>query len=384
MSGFDRTDESSRLGISGVTHISQPALTVPNFGVNFLGQNGLLASDFAGPSVSLVSPTVGTLQTPLNVQFDVSDSGAGVEDVTVWLDTTIGTLLAYEDAGFISGFTGTVSDLGGGVTRYQLTNGVPGVYDTGTWHARAVDKAGNVTETSWAYTTQAAPVPDTTPPDIQFATFDGVSHNPLSNGDSLAANAVVSPSFADPNLNTFRVWVSADGGTPELAYDGFSFSAGYSGSRYSDSGRIYLDVSRDAGWAGSCVLSALAGDYFGNEDTASVSFTAPPSTPADSTPPVVSNVSPTPGTTISPSTPITMDVTDNRGLALVMLIASFPGTPAPEVVYDGNAFSSAYLGSSSVSSISGGYHFSLLRNGGWPATPTVIPYVLDTSGNENS
>jgi hypothetical protein len=104
--------------------------------------------------------------------------------------------------------------------------------------------------------------------------------------------------------------------------------------------------------------------------------------PLDTTDPVIDNISPTPETTIETDTPLTFDVTDTGvGLNFVLLAASFRGLAGVEVVFADSEFTAPYEAESAVSVISNGFHFSLLRTGGWPATPSITPYAIDSAGN---
>jgi hypothetical protein len=109
------------------------------------------------------------------------------------------------------------------------------------------------------------------------------------------------------------------------------------------------------------------------------------STP-ESVAPVVSVISPTPGTAIDPVAAITIDVTDNKGLfRRILLTMRFAGLDIEEVVHNGDAFGPKYLGGlNNRIAIEGGYRYTLLRRGGWPANPTLVPYAIDVAGNENS
>lgn len=100
----------------------------------------------------------------------------------------------------------------------------------------------------------------------------------------------------------------------------------------------------------------------------------------DLTPPVVTWISPTPGSVLGPNTPLVFDVTDNVGLAraLVKVILGQEW----ELPHDGAGFSPRYIAGSTRTTISGGYRFSLVRSGGWVGSnPTVEPIPIDTSGN---
>jgi len=100
-------------------------------------------------------------------------------------------------------------------------------------------------------------------------------------------------------------------------------------------------------------------------------------------PPVISNISPAPGG-IGKFTPITFDVTDEQNaFTRILLVASFP-SGIREVVYDGAGFGPQYTnGYNTTTSITNGYTFQILRNGGWAENPTITPFVIDQTGAEN-
>lgn len=100
----------------------------------------------------------------------------------------------------------------------------------------------------------------------------------------------------------------------------------------------------------------------------------------DSANPVAAVVSPPEGSSISSTTPLVIDVTDDLGLRRVIIAARFPDGTA-ELVHDGDLFSTRYA-SSSKTAISGGFRFTLRRQGGWFASPTIQVFPFDTSGNE--
>ena len=101
--------------------------------------------------------------------------------------------------------------------------------------------------------------------------------------------------------------------------------------------------------------------------------------------PVVSNVSPAAASAIHPSSFISFDVTDdNNAFAELLIIANFPSLNILEVVYMDGVFSANYQTLSSRNPIANGFHYSVLRTGGWPASPTFIVKAIDTHGNVNS
>jgi hypothetical protein len=104
-------------------------------------------------------------------------------------------------------------------------------------------------------------------------------------------------------------------------------------------------------------------------------------TSPDVTLPVITVISPPVGSTIRPSDPFVVEVTDAGGLALLVLTVELPAGGAHEVVWIKGAFSSAYSEQSTITAIADGYRFSLLRRTGWSASPTFHVEVVDTAGN---
>lgn len=101
------------------------------------------------------------------------------------------------------------------------------------------------------------------------------------------------------------------------------------------------------------------------------------------TPPVVSNVTPIPGTPITPTTAIGLDVTDTQGLRRVILTVAFPSVMlGEEVIHNGSGFAAIYSQGSTRTAITNGWRYSLVRSGGWPAAPVLTPYAFDVKGAE--
>lgn len=104
---------------------------------------------------------------------------------------------------------------------------------------------------------------------------------------------------------------------------------------------------------------------------------------SDPVKPVITIVSPAEGSTLLRTTPIVADVTDNGVLRRVFIYAVFPGQLAWEVVHDGEAFGPTFTGPANTrTSITGGYQFNLLRDGGWPASPELRIIPIDAGGNQ--
>lgn len=101
----------------------------------------------------------------------------------------------------------------------------------------------------------------------------------------------------------------------------------------------------------------------------------PPPTP---TPPVISNILPTPASSIYAATALQFDATDPDGMVLISAYVAYPDG-STEQMYDGTAFTTKYS-SSTISPIANGSHFNLVRTGGWPASPTLVPVAVDVLG----
>lgn len=105
------------------------------------------------------------------------------------------------------------------------------------------------------------------------------------------------------------------------------------------------------------------------------------STVTDTTDPVVTLISPAEGTTLLPSSTVVVEVTDDTGFGRVLLAIQFGGTGAPELVHDGDGFSTPYRGSTREA-ISGGWRYTLGRANGWPSAMRLDVYAIDAAGRE--
>jgi hypothetical protein len=107
------------------------------------------------------------------------------------------------------------------------------------------------------------------------------------------------------------------------------------------------------------------------------------STP-ETTKPVISNVLPSPGTTLAPTTPISFDVTDDKGAFVrIMVTAKFPRAGVWHLVHDGDHYAPNYDGERNV--ITNGFHYYNVRPklGGWAEAPQLLVDAIDLAGNEN-
>ena len=100
-------------------------------------------------------------------------------------------------------------------------------------------------------------------------------------------------------------------------------------------------------------------------------------------PPVVQNISPAPGAILA-TDPLSFDVVNpTKTLRRVSVTAFFQGLGIWEVVHDGTVFAPMYSERSSRTAIANGYHYLLLRSGGWPASPSITADAVNTQGDEN-
>jgi hypothetical protein len=89
-------------------------------------------------------------------------------------------------------------------------------------------------------------------------------------------------------------------------------------------------------------------------------------------------LSPSAGSTITTYTILIIKVHCPIG-SQVKLSAAFDGIAGAEVVYDGTAFIGPYLGECSLFiDAPGELRFELGRDGGWPASPALTAYVLES------
>lgn len=104
----------------------------------------------------------------------------------------------------------------------------------------------------------------------------------------------------------------------------------------------------------------------------------------DTTPPVITIVSPTPGTPLLRFVPIILRVTDNVALRRVVIFVRFADSEIWETVHDGDNFSPTFPAPDNTRTVivgPNGYEYNLLRLGGWPKTPELHVVAIDTAGN---
>lgn len=111
----------------------------------------------------------------------------------------------------------------------------------------------------------------------------------------------------------------------------------------------------------------------------------PPEPTPDTTPPVVTLVSPTDGE-VSADTPVVFDVTEEgvEGFCELFVWVVFASDGSSEVIHDGDSFATRYVGLSARSTVTGGFRYTVRRSEGWPSSPRVRVKVIDTAGNVSS
>lgn len=106
--------------------------------------------------------------------------------------------------------------------------------------------------------------------------------------------------------------------------------------------------------------------------------------PLPTQPPIVTSISPAPGTALQPQQAVSFNVTSpaGRSFSAMVILAQYPNIGPYEVVHDGVNFSSNYFGTKSA--ITNGFSFAgVLRRGGWPSSPTIVPIAVDSAGLVN-
>lgn len=195
---------------------------------------------------------------------------------------------------------------------------------------------------------------------------------------------VTSGTTAANRLNRIDVWVTSLAGT-------FSQTPGYTLNNVLNPNATthspHYHIGRWGGPNDSYFNGKIAGVRISTVARTALelqdSFTRWQGVVTDITKPAVANLSPTPGTALQKTQPVSLEVTDVGGLRRVMVVASFPGLDLEEVVHNGTSWGPRYsLAPNARTAITNGYRFTVLRRGGWPAPPTLTAYAVDTAGNE--
>lgn len=107
----------------------------------------------------------------------------------------------------------------------------------------------------------------------------------------------------------------------------------------------------------------------------------PPESASDTTPPVVSNVTPATGGALAPLDTWGCDVTDvDSGVAAVVLFRGGAGRRV-EVIYE-TSLGACRGYTVTVEAITDGLRFTARSEDGWPAAAVIYVKVIDAAGNE--
>jgi hypothetical protein len=100
--------------------------------------------------------------------------------------------------------------------------------------------------------------------------------------------------------------------------------------------------------------------------------------------PVFQNITPTPSSTIDPSTSVSFEVVGDGVNALVLVVPIIAVDPnvAGELVHDWTtgAFEPAYLKNSTRVAITNGFRYTVRRLNGWAAPPVLRAWAVDAAG----
>lgn len=104
------------------------------------------------------------------------------------------------------------------------------------------------------------------------------------------------------------------------------------------------------------------------------------------TAPVISNITPAAGSQLATvRTPVVFDVTDvDPGVQLVVAKLKYAGSDLEHVVWDGSAFTTAWVARSTRTIIANGFRFSILPAAGWTRNISEIDVIaIDGAGNQS-
>jgi hypothetical protein len=358
-------------------------LALPGGGHSLGFSSGTKLPIAAPPIIANLTPNMSsTITSTTAISFDVlAGAGGSLQILAVEVDLSSGK----KELVWLNDHTG---DKYAGSSVASVTGGYHvSVTRTPSWPTSglvlriyATDPQGTLA-TAYSYTVSN--------PDTQAPVFD--QFNPAPGGTVTVAGAVAFRALdaggLTPTLTGWPIveYLRPDGMT-ETVYDGTSFQAPFATSSTRGGSNLgNFSIVRDGGWfPPEGALQIIATDPVGNSIDELYEFLV-------ATPPVIANFSPTSGSTITRTTPILFQVTDLGGaietVGLRLIGYTYFGTGPAEVIFDigqsvGGGFVNPYITSSTLTGISGGAQFSILRDGGWPATVTLRIYVVDIYGNE--
>jgi hypothetical protein len=106
--------------------------------------------------------------------------------------------------------------------------------------------------------------------------------------------------------------------------------------------------------------------------------------PADTTAPIITNLSPPASTQINTNDTISFDIIDPDSGGLftgVVVFVSYPDG-STEIIHDGDTFRGSFTASpNNRTSIANGFNYAVRPAGGWQQTPTIEYVAIDQGGN---
>ncbi len=333
-------------------------------------------SDTTDPTISTFTPAPGAITRAATIAVDIEDETA-LEHVGISAELADGTVLqVYDGSAFVGPFAAGSTLVGDTFTIEHDAPGWPST--TVDIHVIAVDTAGNSASSTGSFTISDAPAAPTIGP---FSPSDG---------GNTTRTGTVTIDVTDDEGRTALAIVTIDvvlaDGTSLTAYNNSGFpgalAAGSSRSNITN-GYRYTLVHASPGWASSTLAYRITAVDTQGRITTHTSYnlvvTDPPAA-ADVTLPTVTIVSPTPPGPMGRNEAVRVRVTDAGTLKRVKLYVTMGNEQY--VVHNGYSFRPAYIQGSTMTEITNGFEYVLLRSGGWLAAPTFEVWALDIAGNE--
>lgn len=102
--------------------------------------------------------------------------------------------------------------------------------------------------------------------------------------------------------------------------------------------------------------------------------------------PTVTNLTPAPGSNIVSTTALAFDVLDELdSFRRIIVAVNMPSEKVYEIIHDGDSFGPKYQNNANQrTTVTDGYRYIVERDGGWPASPNLVVFAIDTTGEENT
>lgn len=363
------------------------------------------APDVTAPTV-VGNPTSGTAisKSQAAIEVDITDLESGVASVTI-VANYLGTQGVWSEVVWADGTPGgppfdtTVSSvvIANGVRIAGIRRNGSGLPNapSGGWlwpddtlelDVIATDNAGNVAKVTLTYPVTVS-APDKSHPTVDL-------HSPAKGGNVAINGSLFFRCFESGSVNSLlpadqpNIYAALPDGTIETVYTGGAFGANYSASSTrAGSFNEEFTLVRTGGWPKPAVtIITEADDKRQRQAMANIPAIRVDKYPVNVTDPVpvIGAFTPSAPGPIDKDQAIDFDVTDDSALQHVVIHAVY-GSGAAEVIFDGTSFLPPYDTNSVQSGISGGFNFSLRRDGGWrDASTTISVTALDDGGGETT